>query len=298
MVRLADPGLLLLGLLFLPALLPWARPHLGYSSLAVFGALPRAPVWARLPGWAMGLGICLLLLGFARPQAGHIVEQTRLRARDIILAIDLSGSMQRGLPPEGERKIDLAKEATLRFVDRRRGDRIGLLVFGDETYGSWPLSSDLRVIRQQVRGLRADLGGTDLVKPVQGALAHFREAGQSRARALVLVTDGEAPISETLRRELRARLRAMGVRVYLLGIGLNESADIFALVNQGGGRVWNASEAEAMRRAFEEIDRLEPSEVVVEKGIVQRELHPAFTLGGLTLLGLAVIGTALAPRIP
>ncbi len=298
-MRLADPLWLLLGLLFVPVLLTRARPHLGYSNLARFGEVPpRVPVWARLPGWAMGLGIGLLLVALARPQWGQAVEWERRGARDIVLAMDLSASMQAELTGGGGRKIDLAKAAALRFVERRHGDRLGLLVFGSETYGSWPLSLDVNVIREKIQAVHADLGGTDLTQPLEKALGHLRELGQSTARAIILVTDGEAPIPAPLRRELMSKVTAMDVRVYLLGIGVTGSADIVDLVRQSGGRVFDVDQPETFGRAFEEIDRLEPSVVVLEKRVAHRELYPWFALGGLGSLALAIIGATAAPRIP
>lgn len=297
-MRLADPLLLLLGLLFVPLLLARARPHLGYSNLGLFGDAPRVPLWARVPSWAMGLGICLLLVALARPQWGHAIETERLRARDIILAIDLSGSMQTDLRAGGGTKIDLAKEAAIRFLERRQGDRVGLLVFGSETYGSWPLSSDLDVIRQKIRALRPDFGGTDLAKPLEQAVKHFEELGQSGARAIILVTDGEAPIPAPLRREIQAKLTALGIHLYLLGIDLGDPADILDLVARSGGRVWTVSKADEFWNRFQEIDRLEPSVVVVETRLVHRDVYAWFALGGLACLTLAVAGAAVAPRIP
>ena len=297
-MRLVDPLLLLLGLLFLSALLARGRPNLGYSRPALFGDRAGVPVWARLPGWAMGLGIGLLLVSLARPLGGQVVEQERLRARDIILAIDGSGSMQ-GTVGSGEgTRIDLAREAALRFVERRQGDRIGLLVFGDETFGSWPLTGDLGVIRDRIRAVGAELGGTDLVKPFEAAVGHFRDLGQSQARVFILLTDGEAPISPERRQALQGALGEMDVHVYLLGVRLRETADVVELVRGAGGRVWNVEEADGFRRTFEEIDRLEPAEVVVERQLVHRELHPWFTLGGLALLAVGIVGTAVAPRVP
>lgn len=297
-VRLGDPLLLLLGLLFLPLLLPRARPHLGYSSLRLFGDALRVPWWTRLPTWAMGLGIGLLLVALARPQWGQGVERERFQARDLLLAMDLSASMATELRAGGGRKIDLAKEAALRFVERRRGDRVGLLLFGDETYGSWPLSSDLEVIRDKIRTLRPDLGGTDLAKPLQKALTHFQEISQSKARAIILVTDGEAPIPAPFRQEIQTKVTAMDVHVYLMGIDLQDSADILDLVRGSGGRVWRVSKAEEFWGWFQEIDRLEPSVVVVEKRLIHRDLYSWFALGGLAFLSLAAVGATLAPRVP
>lgn len=297
-VQLADPLHLLLGLLFVPLLLARARPHLGYSSLRLFGDLPGVPLWPRLPGWAMGLGACLLLMALARPQWGQVVERERRVARDIILAVDLSGSMKLNLRSGGGLKIDLAKEAALRFVKPRKGDRVALFVFDEETYGSWPLSSDLGIIQEKIRALEPNLSGTDLAKPFEKALAHFQDSGQSSAKALILVTDGDAPIPAQLRQEIQRRLTAMGVHVYLVGIDLVGAVDILDLVGRSGGRVFEVSQVEDFSRAVEEISRLEPSAVVVEKRTRYRDLYPWFTLGGLAALSLAILGAALAPRVP
>lgn len=298
-MRLADPLLLLLGLLFLPALVARARPHLGYSDLDLFGDAGRAPWWARLPGWATGLGIALLLVALARPQWGLAVETERFQARDILLVIDRSGSMRAGVTGGGGPRIDLARDAALRFVERRQGDRVGLLVFGGETYGSWPLSRDLAVVRDKIRVAEPDLGSTDLAKPFAKALAHFAEFGQSETRVIILVTDGEAPIPADLRRKIQTELAARAIHVYLLGIDLQDSADVVDLVRQSGGRVFHVSRAEGFSGGFREIDRLEPSLVVVEKRITHRDLYPAFALGGLGFLSLAIIvGATLAPRVP
>lgn len=297
-MRLADPPFLLLGLLFLPALLARRKPHLGYSTLALFGDAHHVPVWARFPGWAIGLGIGLLLIALARPQWGQAVELERREARAIILAIDLSGSMQSSVGTGGRTKIDRAKEAALRFVERRQGDRVGLFVFGNETYGSWPLSTDLPVIREKIRALQPDLGGTDLARPLRAALAHVQDLARSQAKAVILVTDGEAAIPAGLREEIQTEVTAMNVHLHLVGIDLPDSADIVDLVNGSGGRVWRIDDAEELWGPFQEIDRLEPSLVTVETRRVRRDLHPWFTLGGLACLSVAVLGASLAPRVP
>lgn len=298
-MRLADPLLLLLGLLFLPVIATTVRPHLGYSSLSLFGEASRPPLGLRLPGWLMGLGVCLLLVALARPQWGYVVEEERRQSRDLILIVDLSGSMDETLRTGGGTKLDLAKTAAARFLEGRRGDRVGLLVFGEDTYGSWPLSDDLEVVREKIRALRANLGGTDLIKPLQGALVHFRQFGQSRSKAIVLITDGEARVPEPQRQEIQARLTAMDVHLYVLGIELSKSADIVDLVSRSAGRVWQIDDAGEFSSRFQEIDRLEPSMVVIDKRLTHRDLYPWLASGGLAFVSLAiVIGATLAPRVP
>lgn len=220
------------------------------------------------------------------------MEEEHVLARDIILVMDLSGSMQTDLKAGGGKKIDLAKEAALRFVERRRRDRIGLLVFGDETYGSWPLSTDLEVIREMLRGLKPDLGGTDLAKPLEKALRHLQEFGQSKARAIILVTDGQAAIPADRRYEILSRAQMTGARLYLMGIELEPAADIVELVTQAGGTVWTLTEAEEFKERFRELDRLEPSVVVTQTRASHRDVFSWLAMGGLALLALAIISRA------
>src|SRR3990172_1328159 len=173
MIRLANPSFLFIGVIFLALFFKKREvAFLGYSHLNLLEGEKGPRFWHPLSKFLMVLAILLMVVGFARPQWNSLVRQKSFLARDILLVMDLSYSMEsRFEGSDGPRKIDVAKSAAARFIERREGDRIGLLVFGDETFGSWPLTSDLKLISKKVSRLGSTFyGGTDLAKPFLKAM--------------------------------------------------------------------------------------------------------------------------------
>ena len=198
--------------------------------------------------------ISLMVLGFARPQWKSLVKQESFLARDILLVMDLSFSMESRFDgSDSPRKIDVAKSAAAQFIEGRKTDRIGLLVFGDETFGSWPLTGDLKLISKKVSLLGSSFyGGTDLAKPFLKAMGHFREMGQSANRVLVYLSDGEAVIPSKVKGEIIAGLRKMGIHLYLVGVQVKkESIDILEIVKEVGGKFVDVESPAELHRAFE-----------------------------------------------
>jgi Ca-activated chloride channel family protein len=288
MIRLADPSFLLIGVIFLVLFFKKSEaPFLGYPQLNLLGGMKGPRFWLPLSRVLMVVAIALMVFGVARPQWKSLVGQKRFLARDILLVMDLSYSMESAFEgSEGPRKIDVAKSAAAHFIERREGDRIGLLVFGDETFGSWPLTRDLKVISKKVDRLGSTFyGGTELAKPFMRAMDHFREMGQSENRILVYLSDGEAVIPPNVKAEIIAGLKKMTIHLYLVGVRLKkESGDILEIVKAVGGRFIDAGSPGELNAAFEEIDRLEPSLVEVAVQRQSRELHPIVVLFALCIL--------------
>ena len=297
MIRLANPYLLIIGVLFIPLLLKKKDAFLGYSRLNLLEAGKAARFWYHLPKFLMALAIVLMVLGFTRPQWKSVVRQESFLARDILLIMDLSYSMELGFEGTlGPRKIDASKSAAIQFIEKRENDRFGLLVFGDETFGSWPLTRDLKLISKKVGRLGSTFyGGTDLAKPFLKAMDHFREMGQSENRILIYLSDGEADIPPEVKEGIIAGLRKMSIHLYLVGIQLrNESRDILEIVQAVRGRFIDVESSTELAAAFEEIDRLEPTRVDVTVQGEGQELYPACVLSALGILfSLTVLRNSL-----
>lgn len=291
MIRLADPSLLLVGIIFLPLFLTRKTAFFGYTHLRLLEADGGWRWWQQLPQVLLVISIALMSLGLARPQWERIVQHETFLARDIILIVDLSNSMQNNLGSsshmtDGPRKIDMAKKAARQFIERRKSDRMGLLVFGDEAFGSWPLTRDLGIIVKKLDRLGTTFyGGTNLVHPFIEAMDHFREMGQSASRILVFLSDGESVISSRMKKMIIAGIQEMGIHFHLVGINLKKDySDLLEIVDQAKGRFIPADSEKELSAAFEEIDRLEQSRVKIETQGKSRELYPLFALSALFFL--------------
>jgi len=291
MIRLANPFLLLAGVIFLPLFLTRKTAFLGYSRLSLLGTEGKSQFWQRLPQFLLALTIGLLILGLARPQWERTVQHEKFFARDILLVVDLSHSMENGMKSaldlkDGPRKIDAAKKAAHQFIQKRSNDRIGLLVFGDETFGSWPLTRDLGLISKKVGRLGSTFyGGTNLGQPFIKAIDHFKEMGQSTSRILVFLSDGEATIPAMMKERIITEMKKMGIHLYLLGVDLKkENSDILEIVEEVQGRLIITESARELNAAFDEIDSLEPSTIEIEVEGKSKELYPIFVLLGSCLI--------------
>jgi Ca-activated chloride channel family protein len=248
----------LLALLLLP--LPWLflkrREYLPHSNVGMLRA--KGSGWLRrMPLAAFTVGLALLIVCISRPQVREDAGNQTIMSRDIIVAVDISGSMGAGfegeipkleggnpeldkqlpLPPKpdpsrgeyrdpstGHRRIDAAQNAVLRFVrfrfERAAGDRMGIEVFDTQARWSWPLTDDLKMIYRKGLFVDAGLGGgTSLPVAIEAAMAHFDERGQAASKVMILVTDGEDYIPDSTMSSLQSQLKARGVRLYVIGVG-------------------------------------------------------------------------------
>jgi Ca-activated chloride channel family protein len=297
MIRLASPALLFVGiLLFLPYLLrPQQAWH--YSSLKLLPAGKKTELPFLLTAGVTCSALTLLLIALARPQG--TVERSRqvLEVRDMLLTIDLSHSMEGQIASEGKgiriQKLDLVQHASLEFVQRHPHDRLGLIVFGDEAFGVWPLSTDSTTLQQRLQHLDTllprELRGTHIEKALRRSLEHFQELGQAQTKLLLLLTDGLDTIDSAAEEHILQQLRRNQVTLYVLGIQLREDASIVELTRRAQGRYFNIQQGEDLEKALQEIDRLETSPVEVVRAMERKELYPVFAFSSLVLLLVSTI---------
>lgn len=243
--HLAHPGFLLLLPLLIAAVVLALRqrlPSLVVPSLRPFVAGgARRGNWSavRLPLLIEALGIACLIISLARPQHGTERQLRRTRGLDMMLAMDLSGSMEFiDLPEErmnhdavvagirnGElrQRIDVAREEVLRFVDQRPHDRIGLVAFADNAYTMCPPTLDHGFLKFNVaKRLQPRLLGTNtgIAAPIASATARLKDS-EAKRRVLVLFTDGkdtvdDAPMTPRQAARLAARF---DIVIHTVGIG-------------------------------------------------------------------------------
>lgn len=273
------------------------------------GAVRRFP-WLLLCAWL------LLCVAAARPQRfGPPVAPPQV-GRDLMLALDLSASMSEEDMELGGRDVDrltAAKAVLADFLDRREGDRVGLIVFGDRAYVLSPLTLDRDSVRQQLDDTGLGLAGRATALGDAIGLATKRlQAQPAGRRVLILLTDGVSNAG-VLDPQRAARIASdAGVRIYTIAFGGGGRAVSlfgfrFALgggeeVDEGGlrkiaeltgGRFYRARATDELAGIYSEINRLEP---VKREGLPLRpkiELYP-WPLG--FALGLGVLALALRGR--
>jgi Mg-chelatase subunit ChlD len=298
----ADPYLLLTAALLLVPFLVKRRTFVGYSHLGLLEKALASHLWSKVPVILFLLAVTSFLIALARPQKREYMELMQTEAQDIILVIDLSYSMETGMAGEGvKRKVDLAREAARAFVKKQEGNRVALLIFGDETYGSWPLTTDLKMIDEKLQNIgNRFYGGTNLEKPFRKAFQHFEELGQSKTKVLIFVSDGDAPIPSETKAEISRHIIRTDIHFYLMGIQLMSAGDILEVVKASKGKFIDIQRKEEFNKGFEEIDRLESSIITIEKTEVHpHEFYQVFALVGLILfLLMEVIKNSLVVEVP
>jgi Ca-activated chloride channel family protein len=196
-----------------------------------------------------------------------------------------------------ERKIDLVQQAALGFVHRHQNDRVGLLVFGDEAFGVWPLSIDHTALQQRLQRLEtllpSDLRGTDVAKALLHSLDHFQAMGQADTQLLLFFTDGLDSLDPEMEERIAQRLRQQHVTLYVLGLDLEDESPLMRLLHRSQGQYFNIAKAEDLHQALQAIDGLETSQITVRRETAYQDWYAFFALPGLLLLLVSTVCKSL-----
>ncbi len=322
---LKDP-LWLLALLALP-LLVWVRGRRRVPVLLVpFAAAWHRPSLASVSRWPVALallGLVLLVVGLARPQHVEDKREVHSQGYDIMLAVDLSGSMlAEDYEKDGERlnRLQAIKPVIQAFINDRPNDRIGIVVFSGRAYTLAPLTFDHEWLARQTERLRIGMieDGTAIGDGLGIALTRLdqakRESGGKRSGAfVVLLTDG-ANNRGTLTPEQATEIaKGRGVPVYTIGAGkdgivpfpvfddkgnkigythlmadLDEDA-LRRISEATGGHFFRAADVDTVESAFKAIDRAQKIEFQAKSYLVTTELFYWTAAPGLCALLLAAV---------
>ena len=326
-MRFANP-FFLLALLPLAAVMiwdlrrRWSQARLAVSHTAFFPRRGwRADVVSALPAVFAAAGL-LLVLALARPQTGAARVEVKSEGIDIVLALDISGSMKaEDFKPHN--RLHVAKDVANKFVDGRVGDRIGLVVFAGGAYTQCPLTMDHGILQSLLR--EVDFGqvpdGTAIGMALATSVNRLRNA-EGESRVIILLTDGQNNVGEVDPITAAQAAKALGVRVYTIGAGTDGPARIPVddpvfgrryvtidasvdeeslreIANLTGGRYFRATSSEALAAIYDEIDLLERTEVETVEYVEYDEKGPMLALmAALALAGGLAVAETLGNRIP
>ncbi|MCX6020848.1 MAG: VWA domain-containing protein [Chloroflexi bacterium] len=325
-LEIASPLLLLL-LLALPLLaLRQARlarrwPAIRFPSLSGALRLPQSLRLRtrRLPDLLRVLALGLLILAVARPQIGRTSELVNSEGIDLVLAVDVSYSMAEADMTAQRSRLAVARDVIRDFLANRKNDRIALVAFGREGAAYSPLTLDYNALRDIVKTI--DHGklpeGTAIGHGLATSVNLLRDS-RAKSRAVVLLTDGQNNSGDIDPQRAATMAKLLGIRVYTIGVGglanfpgvpgRGRTLPIFGGVDEEslrsisestGAAYFRATDPDALRNVYDQIERLEKSQVGGLRYATLDELGPYLLVFGLALLAFEIARrTTVYRRIP
>lgn len=323
------PWLLLLAIpAVLGTSLVWARFRSGgavrvsdvHQAAAAMGR--RRSLRAYVPGLLQLVALLLLTVAAARPRLGATYEDVLTEGIDIVMTLDVSSSMLcEDFRPQN--RLQVSKEVLKEFVESRKADRIGLVVFSGKAFTKCPLTLDYEVLLQVVEGVGTGEieDGTGIGLGIATAANRLREA-KGASKIIVLLTDGRNNKQEIDPRTAAQVAKSLGIKIYCVGAGtrgqvmcpvddpmlgrryVRQEVDIDEellrdVARTTGGLYFRATDKESLEEVYRKIGELEKTKAEVREYTRYTELFPPFVhLGiGTWLLGF-VLGESLCRVLP
>lgn len=268
------------------------------------------------------IALATLIVALARPQSAEHDTRTDAEGIDIVLAIDISGSMlARDFKPD---RITAAKEVAGSFVADRYGDRIGLVVFAGEAFTQSPLTTDQSSLQTLLSRIRSGVieDGTAIGNGLATAINRLRES-DAKSKVVILLTDGVNNRGEIAPLTAAAIAQDYGIKVYTIGVGtmgeapypvFDQRGNLVQTVNmkveideemlrkiarQTGGEYFRATDKQTLQLIYDRINGMEKSRVEVSEFTILHEEYLVWVLAALAALLLEfIVSRLILKRIP
>jgi Ca-activated chloride channel family protein len=257
----------------------------------------------------------LIILGLARPQYGQGRAEVQASGVDLMLAVDVSGSMEAldfTINGQPESRVEVVKSVVAKFIEDRPDDRVGLIAFAGAPYLVSPLTLDHEWLRQNLDRVRVGLveDSTAIGSALATCVNRLRDQ-PSKSKVVVLLTDGQNNAGKISPQTAAEAARAMGVKVYTIGAGAKgeapmpvkdqfgnrqivmakvdvDEAALQKIADETGGKFFRATDTDSLKNIYAEIDRMEKTTHQVKKFARYHELFAFAVVPGLMLLGLSL----------
>ena len=313
---------LVFGLFILVPILIWwyikksgrQRAAIKVSSIYAFNVSSRKNSLRHLPFILRLLALSCLILSLARPQTRNDQHQTEGEGIDIVLCMDVSGSMgSRDIQPT---RLEVAKEVAAEFVRSRPIDRIGLVIFSGESFTQCPITTDKNTLITQIESLESRrylIDGTVIGEGLATAVARLSES-KTKSKVIILLTDGKEDPPETRLIDPLTALeiaKAQRVKVYTIGMSAAPSTVVEVtpqskkkkspavdfldeellrkIANETGGKYFRAKDKDGLKNIYSQIDKLEKSKIEITSYKRYQEKFLPFVLAALGLLFLEIL---------
>lgn len=256
------------------------------------------------------LALVLFIIALARPQELSYYEKENRKGIDILITLDISGSMA-SIDFKPKNRLEVAKDVISEFIKKRTTDRLGLVIFAGTSYTKCPLTIDYDMLKYYLKetaiGELED--GTALGMALATSVNRIRSS-KSKTKIIILLTDGVNNRGEIDPRDAARIATDFNVKVYTIGVGKRGQApypvmDAYGrkqfvmmevqideellqdIANKSGGLYFRATDKEQLQRIFAEIDRWEKTEITTKRFYNAKDLFIYFIMAGLAVLLLA-----------
>ena len=259
----------------------------------------------HLPFILRTLAIGLLIVAIARPQSSSNWRTENKEGIDIMMALDISGTMQaEDLRPS---RLEAAKNVAIDFIQSRPNDNIGLVVFAAESFTQCPLTSDHSVLINLFNGIRYGLinDGTAIGLGLANAVSRIKDS-KAKSKVIILLTDGSNNQGDIAPITAAEIAKTFGIRVYAIGVGSHgtinmpvqtpfgvryqqvesefDEKTLKDIAEMTGGQYFRATNNAKLRAIYQEIDQLEKTKISVKEFSNKSELYFLFALLAFLLL--------------
>jgi Ca-activated chloride channel homolog len=274
----------------------------------------------RVGGWVWLLPLLaagLMIVALARPQRGHSRTEVTANGIDIVLGLDVSGSMQALdflIDNQRVNRIQVVKSVVAKFIEERPDDRIGLIAFAAAPYLVSPLTLDHDWLLQNLERVSTAAGnddGTAIGSAIAAAVNRLRTTN-AKSKVVILLTDGMNNTGKISPLAAAEAAKALGVKIYTIGVGVRGMAPIpvrdqagnmrlvmdkvdvdektlQTVASETGGSFYRATDTSSLERIYEQINKLETTARTVQKFEHYDELYSWALMPGVALLGLGLL---------
>ncbi|MDO5569894.1 MAG: VWA domain-containing protein [Bacteroidales bacterium] len=316
----ANPNYLYLLLLLLPAV-AWylwkqsgAQASLQVPALSAFGKMTASyKKYLRHVNFAILLGaIAMVIVVLARPQSTDNWSKSNTEGIDIMLSLDVSGSMLAAdFKPN---RVEAAKDVAAQFINGRPTDNIGLVIFAKESFTMCPMTTDQAVLLNLLKDVNTELidgNATAIGNGLATAINRIKD-GQAKSKTIILLTDGTNNSGDVAPVTAAEIAKTFGIRVYTIGVGTIGTAPYPARTPYGqivyqdmkvdideptlkdiaaitGGKYFRATDKGKLSQIFEEIDQMEKTKISVREYSKKQEEYLPFALAAFALLLIHIL---------
>jgi Ca-activated chloride channel family protein len=315
----ANPTYLYLLLLLIPMIgwyiykLSKNQASLQVSSTEVFDA-PGASTWKvwlrHVPFVLRMAAIAILIVILARPQSTNSWQNSSTEGIDIMLAMDISGSMRaQDLKPD---RLEASKDVAASFINGRPNDNIGLVVFAAESFTQCPLTTDHTVLLNLFKDVQPGIiqDGTAIGLGLANAVSRIKDS-QAKSKVIILLTDGVNNQGEIAPVTAAEIAKTFGVRVYTIGVGTQGKApypfqtafgiqymDVDVEIDEPtlkqiaattGGQYFRATDNASLKEIYSEIDKMEKTKISVQEYSKKQEEYKNWALLLFSLLLVEIL---------